>query len=113
MGSETTGAYFECVTSSYRNVFFQDRKKLNELSELVAHIFEYYFHQRNKSLQLTPGIITVIHTFGRDLKFNPHIHVLVTEGAMDCHREWRPLEYISFEYLRKSWQKIVLDCLKK
>ncbi|WP_200803519.1 transposase, partial [Carboxydocella sporoproducens] len=23
--------------------------------------------------------MAVIHTFGRDLKFNPHVHVLVTE----------------------------------
>ncbi|MCR6109457.1 transposase [Bacillus sp. A301a_S52] len=29
------------------------------------------------------GVITVIHTFGRDLKFNPYIHVLMTEGALD------------------------------
>ncbi|WP_420489508.1 transposase [Neobacillus niacini] len=26
------------------------------------------------------GIITVIQTFGRDTKFNPHIHVLETKG---------------------------------
>lgn len=101
------------IPEELRQVFFQDRKKLNELSQLVAQVFEYYFQRRNKKLQLKPGIITVIHTFGRDLKFNPHIHVLVTEGAMDCHREWRPLEYISYEYLRKSWQKIVMDSMKK
>lgn len=101
------------IPEELRQVFFQDRKKLNELSQLVAQVFEYYFQRRNKKLELKPGIITVIHTFGRDLKFNPHIHVLVTEGAMDCHREWRPLEYISYEYLRKSWQKIVMDSMKK
>lgn len=101
------------IPKELRQVFFQDRKKLNELSQLVAQVFEYYFQRRNKQLQLKPGIITVIHTFGRDLKFNPHIHVLVTEGAMDCHREWHSLEYIPYEYLRKSWQKIVMDSMKK
>lgn len=49
------------------------------------------------------GVITVIHTFGRDLKFNPHIHALITEGALDIHKEWKKVEYISYEYLRKSW----------
>ena len=34
------------------------------------------------------GIITVIHTFGRDLNFNPHVHDLVTEGALDNRNEW-------------------------
>ena len=101
------------IPEELRQVFFQDRKKLNELSQLVAQVFEYYFQRRNKHLELKPGIITVIHTFGRDLKFNPHIHVLVTEGAMDKYREWRPLDYISYEYLRKSWQKIVMDSMKK
>ncbi|WP_374121364.1 transposase [Paenibacillus sp. LHD-117] len=33
------------------------------------------------------GIITVIHTLGRDLKFNPHIHALVTDGALDRHKQ--------------------------
>lgn len=101
------------IPEELRQVFFQDRKKLNELSQLVAQVFEYYFQRRHKKLELKPRIITVIHTFGRDLKFNPHIHVLVTEGAMDCHREWHPLEYISYEYLRKSLQKIVMDSMKK
>ncbi|MFE3576598.1 transposase [Lysinibacillus sp. NPDC059133] len=53
-------------------------------------------------------MITVIHTFGRDLKFNPHIHVLVTEGAIEVQR----LDWIPYEYLRKSWQKVVLDSMK-
>ena len=60
------------------------------------------------------GIITVIHTFGRDLKFNPHIHALVTEGALDNRNEWVSSGgYIPYDYLRKSWQKVVLDLIKK
>lgn len=29
----------------------------------------------------TPGIVAVLHTFGAQLNFHPHIHVLVTEGG--------------------------------
>ena len=36
------------IPEEIRQVFFQDRKKLNELSILVADVFEYYFQQRNK-----------------------------------------------------------------
>lgn len=39
--------------------------------------------RKNKSKQYDVGVITVIHTFGRDLKINIHIHALVTEGALD------------------------------
>jgi len=93
-------------------VFFQDRK-LQELSQLVAQVFEYYHQNCSKKRRLKPRIITVIHTFGRDLKYNPHLHVLVTEGAMDAQREWYPLDWIPYEYLRKSWQKVVLDSMKR
>ena len=29
-----------------------------------------------------PGIIAVLHTFGSDLKWNPHIHMIVTAGGL-------------------------------
>ncbi|RKL69106.1 hypothetical protein CR203_03450 [Salipaludibacillus neizhouensis] len=62
-------------------VFFKDRKKLNELAQEVAQVFDYWYKKKNKKRQLEVGVITVVHTFGRDLKFNPH--ALVTEGAID------------------------------
>ena len=54
-------------------------------------------------------IVTVIHTFGRDLKWNPHVHMMVTEGGKGNITEWRHIRYISYESLRKRWQKILLD----
>ena len=36
----------------------------------------------NKSQKFTPGFISVLHTFGRDLKWNPHIHCLISEGGL-------------------------------
>lgn len=101
------------IPKELRNVFFEDRKKLNELSKQVAQVFQYHYQKRSKKRNLTVGVITVIHTFGRDLKFNPHIHALVTEGALDKNDEWVRSEFIPYEYLRKSWQKVVLDLLKK
>lgn len=35
------------------------------------------------------GIVVVIHTFGGDLKWHPHVHVLVTEGGLSLDgQEW-------------------------
>lgn len=100
------------IPKELRNVFFQDRKKLNELSKKVAEVFQFYYQRKSKKRDLQVGVITVIHTFGRDLKFNPHIHALVTEGAIDNRNEWVPTGFIPYEYLRKSWQKVILDLLK-
>ncbi|WP_079933519.1 transposase [Carboxydocella sp. ULO1] len=43
-----------------------------------------------------------MHTFGRDLKFNPHVHVLVTEGAIDKNKIGKGVSFIPYEYLRKA-----------
>src|SRR5690625_6477464 len=102
------------IPQELRNIFYEDRKKLNELSKQVAEVFQYHNYKRSKKRGLCYAIITVIHTCGRDLKFNPHIHALVTEGALDNQNEWVSSGgYIPYEYLRKSWQKVVLDLVKK
>ncbi|MDR3596092.1 MAG: transposase [Clostridium sp.] len=58
--------------------------------------------------------MAVIHTFGGDLKWNSHVHALVTEGAVDKNiKWWKQVEYIPYSYLKKSWQKILLEIIKK
>ena len=64
-----------------------------------------------KSENLTPGFIMVLHTFGRDLKWNPHIHVLLTEGGMSEQGTYKNVHYIHYEQLRKSFQKELFDQL--
>ena len=59
----------------------------------------------------TPAFICVLHTFGRDLKWNPHVHVLLAEGAADEHGIWRERCYFSYKSLRKSFQTILLKML--
>lgn len=55
-----------------------------------------------------------INTFGSDLKWNPHVHALVTDGAIDKKTKWwKPIDYIPYPYLKKSWQKVLLDIIKK
>ncbi|MFD1639791.1 IS91 family transposase, partial [Evansella tamaricis] len=83
------------------------------MSKQVAEVFHFYYQRKSKKRDLKVGIITVIHTFGRDLKWNSHIHALVTEGALDKNKEWVPSEFIPYEYLRKSWQKVVMDAIKE
>ncbi|MFD1639753.1 transposase, partial [Evansella tamaricis] len=101
------------IPKEIRSVFFLDRKKLNELSKQVAEVFHFYYQRKSKKRDLKVGIITVIHTFGRDLKWNPHIHALVTEGALDKNKEWVPSEFIPYEYLRKIMAKGSNGCNKR
>lgn len=56
-----------------------------------------------KKKTFTPGFILTLHTFERDLKWNPHIHVLLTEGAMNENSQYKVINYINYEVLRKSF----------
>ena len=61
----------------------------------------------------TPGFFAFLHTFGRDLKWNPHIHVLLAEiklGSDSIYKNWN---YFNFDSLSKRFQKILLDLLSK
>ena len=47
------------------------------------------------------------------MKWNPHIHTIVTEGAMGDVNIFKKFDFISYNALRKRFQKILLDLLEK
>ena len=58
-----------------------------------------------------PGFILVLHTFGRDDKWNPHIHALMAElGVSD--NNCKKIDFIPFDMLIKRFQKVLLDLLE-
>ena len=50
----------------------------------------------------------VLHTFGRDLKWNPHIHCLISEGGYS-DGFWRPVHHFNYTYLRNAFRTALLD----
>lgn len=86
---------------------------MKDLSDCAAQVVLETIKERNKSQSIMVGVIGVIHTFGRASNFNPHVHMLVTEGGLDRYKIWRPVEYIHYDYLRKRWQYTLLNHLKK
>lgn len=96
-----------------RNYFYRRRELLKELQDGVYDVIKYWY-EKDKKVKYEVGVIAVIHTFGSDLKWNPHVHALVTEGAVNKEINWwKSVDYIPYEYLRKSWQRILLDIIKK
>jgi hypothetical protein len=49
-----------------------------------------------KYLGATPGIISVLHTWGQQLSFHPHIHCIVSGGGVTSANEWK-------EATKSSW----------
>ena len=57
-------------------------------------------------------MVCVLHTFGRDLKWNPHIHMLITEGACGKVTPWKSFHHFPYTMLRKRWMTTLLANLK-
>ena len=100
-------------------IYFRTVPKLVDvLFKAVEDTLLYMFNEINKSKNFVPGIILTLHTFGRDLKWNPHIHALVTEGGSaknPAHTldSWRIVTHFNYTFLRKSFQKTLLDRMKE
>jgi hypothetical protein len=59
-----------------------------------------------------PGMVMVLHPYGKDLKVNFHLHVLVTEGGLDEQGQFHEQGYLSYAGLRKIWQYELLTRLR-
>lgn len=101
------------IAEELREYFRKDRKLLELLPRCAAEVIKSWWREQNKKEKYTPGIVTVIHTFGRDLKWNPHVHVLVTEGAAGANTMWKNINFVPYLMLRLRWQKLLLDELEK
>lgn len=95
------------------DIFRKNRKLLDLLFQAVSQTILSWFKEKYKKENYIPGIIAVLHTYGRNMKWNTHIHTIVTEGAMGNSNIFKKFEYISFNALRKRFQKILLDLLEK
>lgn len=61
-----------------------------------------------------PGMISSLHTFGEDMKYNVHFHTIVTQGGMSKkYNQWLHIDYLPYEILRKKWKALCLEVITK
>jgi hypothetical protein len=97
------------IDENLRQFFLEDRTLLNCLFHAVTSVVSSLFFNLNKSKNFTPGFIMVLHTFGRDLKWNPHIHCLVSEGGYSDDGFWRNVKHFNYTYLRNAFRTALLN----
>lgn len=97
------------ISENLRPYFLQDRSLLNSLFSAVRSVVLRMFHKENKSELFTPGFICVLHTFGRDLKWNPHIHCLISEGGLGNSGLWRNRHHFIYTFLRNAFRTALLN----
>lgn len=97
------------IPEELRSFFLKDRSLLNCLFHSVQSVVLRMFAKLNKTEHFVPGFICVLHTFGRDLKWNPHIHCLISEGATGTLTSWRPVKHFNYVQLRNAFQTALLN----
>jgi hypothetical protein len=59
------------------------------------------------------GMMVGLHTFGATMNFNPHVHVLLTEGGLTDDGKMKHVGFIPYEMMRKRWKQKVTRMLRK
>ena len=87
--------------------------------------FDILFKAAIKSIQdwardvmnMRMGIIAVLHTFGQDLKFHPHIHLIVTGGGLSLdNKRWIKTDsryLMNHAGLKKRWKYNVITLFRQ
>jgi|HubBroStandDraft_2_1064218.scaffolds.fasta_scaffold13330_2 hypothetical protein len=91
--------------------FFRDNPALaKSLPALAAEVIKT---RVSVKYGLRVGVIAILHTFNGQLRFNSHVHTMVTGGGL--HRSdgtWVSPLYYDRDCLMKSWRKAVIALLR-
>ncbi|MBI4657217.1 MAG: transposase [Elusimicrobia bacterium] len=90
--------------------FWYNRHLMNKIPSIAAGIIKELARQRG----FIPGIFLAIHTSGRDLKRNFHIHLSTTVGGLSFSLDkWINSAYFYHDTIKKMWRYAILSLFRK
>ena len=98
------------IPEEFREIFLRRRDLLKDMMDISTEVLKGWFREREK---LEIGMLVGIHTFGARMEFNPHVHVLVTEGGLTSTGNMRRVGFIPYEVLRSRWRHRITRMLRK
>jgi hypothetical protein len=98
------------IPEELRSVLDADRSLLKVLMDAVSNTLQQMVKERRGAV---PGVVCVLHLYGKDMKLNPHVHVLATEGGLTKKGEWVPVSFLEYGALRRIWQYQLLSMVKR
>ena len=96
------------MPKSLWRLFKGNRHLLNTISALAAQVIQAIAKKRG----LIVGIFTALHTFGRDLKWNVHIHLSTMRVGLDANHNLQSI-YFKKNHIMKMWRYRIIDLLRK
>ena len=106
------------IPEEFRVYFYWNRESVKDLQDMAYEVIREYANEVNSSNReeynkkkkrkkggelWQSGMIGVVHTFGRSLIFNPHVHALIPEIKIRG-KEIKEMAYLDYKYLRRVWQ---------
>jgi hypothetical protein len=77
------------VPHNLNSMVMGNRKEFFKLLfEASAYTLLKFGHDK-KYLGAQPGIVSVLHTWGQQLSFHPHVHCIVSGGGIETEGQWK------------------------
>ena len=97
------------IPSELWPLFRSNRKHLNLLFKSASQAITDWAQTRH----FKPGLVTVMHTFGSQLNFNCHIHIIYTLGGISLKTgKWTNVEFVAAESLKSRFKTILLKHIR-
>lgn len=94
------------MPEAFWDFFWFNRDFMGQVPKLAANIIL----ELAKKNGFLPGIFLAIHTFGRDLKHNFHIHLSTTVGGLsDDKQHWIEDAYFPHQILKNMWRHQIVS----
>ena len=105
-------------------LIYQNQELLYNLMYMAVAETLSELSQNKKYLGAQIGFFSLLHTWGQDMHYHPHIHVVVLAGGLTKHNQWRntskkffiPVKVLSKKirgkylfYLKEYYQKGLLE----
>jgi len=115
----------EVIDAPYFHVVFTVPAELNSLIYSNQKLLYSLLHRcsaetlielasDHKYLGATPGIIQVLHTWGQELNFHPHIHCIISGGGLSKDRKLKTCQsrfFIPAKVLARKFRGKLLACI--
>ena len=95
---------------SFRPFFRRDSRLLKELLRVGAQAVQEVLSDPYPGMQI--GLVYTVHTFGRDLGYKPHVHLVITKGGL-VDGKWVEIEGIPANRLSAKWRYLLCKRLRE
>lgn len=96
------------LPDSLWSLFWYNRHLFGLISPIAPKILQQIAEKKKISI----GIMSVLHTFGRDIKRNVHMHVSSTCGGLDTNDKWKKI-YFHHAAIKEMWRHRIISLIRE